>query len=111
MLCFFYTMEPSFYADLLSAATSGDEDKIKSLGPFAYVMQQIISNGCQSEAKRDKTIQIGCKSEVDASLGNFKESFLLFRCVFLDQTEQDTWHSQIDKSIVLNLPINAFKNL
>lgn len=52
-------MEPPFYADLNNACRNMDPEKLKTLGPFAKVIYEVLAWGYKSDRKREDAIEIG----------------------------------------------------
>lgn len=42
MLLYLYSMEPPFYHDLLIASKQKDDLKLKTLGPFAFAIYELL---------------------------------------------------------------------
>ena len=45
LIFFLYSMEPPLYSDLNKAYRTSDNSKLKTLGPFAAVINKILYNG------------------------------------------------------------------
>jgi len=50
-------MEPPFYADLNNACRTLDPTKLKTLGPFAKAIFQVLIKGDLSDMNRDDGIE------------------------------------------------------
>jgi len=56
---YLYSIEPPFYAELKKASVLMNRKFLKTLGPFARAIFQILYNGPVSDKKRDDALKIG----------------------------------------------------
>jgi len=54
-----YSMEPPFYADLNNACRTLDPAKLKTLGPFAKAIFEVLLFGNESDVKREDALEQG----------------------------------------------------
>ena len=59
LILYLNSIEPSFYDDLNKASKSMDEEKVKTLGPFAMALYAILQKGWKTEAKRANSLKRG----------------------------------------------------
>jgi len=52
-----YSMEPPFYSDLNNASRNLDPAKLKTLGPFAMAIFEVLFRGSLSDKKRDDALE------------------------------------------------------
>ena len=52
-----YSMEPPFYSDLNNACRTLDPAKLKTLGPFARAIYEVLLVGYISDKKRDDALE------------------------------------------------------
>ena len=90
-----YSMEPPFYKDLNNACRVLDDQKLKTLGPFAAAIFNVLANGSSSDAKRDDGLEIGCDFSSTDTLGQFCRSFLLFRGALMNKEWIQDWREDI----------------
>jgi hypothetical protein len=50
-------MEPPFYSDLNNASRNLDPAKLKTLGPFARAIFEVLLNGNISDRERDDALE------------------------------------------------------
>lgn len=59
LLLYLYSIEPPFYASLISASRHLDKEKLKILGPWARALYTLLIQGWESDGKRDDVLKYG----------------------------------------------------
>jgi len=59
LIAILYSMEPPFYADGKNASRTMDITKLKTLGPFAQAIFEMLALGVTSDNKRDDVLEVG----------------------------------------------------
>ena len=55
-LIYIYTMETFIYGDLKKASLNKDISKVKTLGPYAFVLSKIISNSFEKRLRNNEQL-------------------------------------------------------
>jgi len=95
-----YAMEPPFYAALNKAMRDLDMDKLKTLGPFAMAIYEVLLRGKYSDGDRDDALERGEDFYSTDSLGYFCRSFLLFRGALMNNEWIDGWREKVGEYFI-----------
>jgi len=104
-------MEPPFYKDLHNACRVLDDQKLKTLGPFAMAIWRVLLGGKFSDEKRDDGLEIGKTFASTDTLGDFCRSFLLFRGALMNKEWIQHWREDIGKKFPMHGCTSTSKNL
>lgn len=97
LILWVYSMEPSFYADMLRAAREGTATQLENLGPLAYAMHWITK---LAETNKSMKVTLGAKLHkpekgLTHELGAWCSSDLIFRGTQMKSEWIEDWKSSV----------------